>query len=150
MFFVNGTNDFAYWLGSYAKTYDLVGSVKQYRITVNMPHGHEVGWAPKEIGLYIDHYLRGAPALARVSVPEVVGGQVRAGVGGQRRVVEAYLHYTEDTGANEEREWTTMSLSVGSDHVSGSAAPATATIWFVTVVDEEGAVTSSPLVFEGP
>ena len=41
VFFINGTNDFAYPLDSYAKTYGLVKSERDFRITVNMPHGHQ-------------------------------------------------------------------------------------------------------------
>ncbi len=45
--FVNGTNDFAYPLDSYQKSYRLVTSPTTLSVTVNMPHSHPVGWAPK-------------------------------------------------------------------------------------------------------
>ncbi|MDX1947417.1 MAG: alpha/beta fold hydrolase, partial [Pirellulaceae bacterium] len=57
--FVNGTNDFAYPLDSYQKSIDAVPGTKRVRVTVNMPHGHQAGWAPAEIGLFIDQHLRG-------------------------------------------------------------------------------------------
>src|SRR5262249_12413151 len=56
--FVNGTNDFAYPLDSYMKTYHEVPGKKQIRVTVKMPHSHPDGWAPAEIGMFIDQYLR--------------------------------------------------------------------------------------------
>ena len=43
IFFVNGTNDFAYPLDSYMKSYALVPGPRNIRITVNMPHGHSQG-----------------------------------------------------------------------------------------------------------
>ncbi|MEK0447575.1 MAG: hypothetical protein RLZZ399_2896, partial [Verrucomicrobiota bacterium] len=56
--FVNGTNDVHYVLDSYRKSYALVPGEKQIRIQVNMPHGHKAGWAPQEIGLFIDSKCR--------------------------------------------------------------------------------------------
>src|SRR5262249_58009011 len=56
--FVNGTNDAAYPLGSYQKSYRLVRD-RALCVTVNMPHGHPQGWAPVEIGLFVDSVLKG-------------------------------------------------------------------------------------------
>ena len=75
--FVNGTNDPSYPLDSYMKSFDLVRGVKQIRVTVNMPHDHPQGWAPDEIGWFVDHHLRGEPGLPVVGEPRVEGGQVR-------------------------------------------------------------------------
>src|SRR5690606_16319239 len=38
--FLNGTNDFAYPLDSYAKTCQLVQTTKHFSIQLRMPHGH--------------------------------------------------------------------------------------------------------------
>src|SRR6266478_560879 len=62
--FVNGTNDFAYPLDSYQKSYRLVKN-RALCVTVNLPHGHGEGWAPVEIGLFVDQHLRGAKPLAK-------------------------------------------------------------------------------------
>src|SRR5262245_7807203 len=51
--FVNGTNDFAYPLDSYKKSYQLVKD-RNLCVTVKMPHGHSQGWAPVEIGIFAD------------------------------------------------------------------------------------------------
>src|SRR5262249_50279816 len=56
MLFVNGTNDFAYPLDSYQKSYRLVTDRTQC-VTVRMPHGHKQGWTPVEIGLFVDQHL---------------------------------------------------------------------------------------------
>ncbi|CEF49042.1 unnamed protein product [uncultured bacterium] len=64
MLFVNGTNDSAYPLDSYQKSYRLVKN-RNLCVTVNMPHGHSQGWAPKEIGLFVDQHLRGGKPLFR-------------------------------------------------------------------------------------
>jgi dienelactone hydrolase len=56
--FVNGTNDVHYVLDSYMKSFNVVPGEKQMRIQVHMPHGHQAGWAPEEIGLFIDSKCR--------------------------------------------------------------------------------------------
>ncbi len=56
--FVNGTNDLHYPLDSYQKSFDCVPGPKSMRIEVNMPHGHQAGWAAPEIGLFIDSYCK--------------------------------------------------------------------------------------------
>ncbi len=61
--FVNGTNDVHYPLDSYQKSYDVVPGQKQMRIEVNMRHGHPPGWAPQEIGLFIDSFCRNGTPL---------------------------------------------------------------------------------------
>jgi len=64
--FMNGTNDFAYPLDSYQKSYRLVPGRVDVRIELRMPHGHPQGWAPKEIGLYVDSVLRGGDPLPQL------------------------------------------------------------------------------------
>lgn len=73
--FVNGTNDFAYPLDSYQKTYRLVKQ-RDLCVTVNMPHGHPQGWAPIEIGLYVDRYLKSGKPLTRIESSRREGGKV--------------------------------------------------------------------------
>jgi dienelactone hydrolase len=150
MFFVNGTNDFAYWLESYKKTYDLVKSHKNYRITVRMPHGHPQGWEPKEIGLFVDQYLVQGVPLPEISRPEIVDGRIDAAVKTRTKIIKAQLHSTEDTGPSPERKWISRDMQVVGDHIIGDTPPPTVKIWLITATDERDAKVSSPLVFTKP
>src|SRR5436190_14588419 len=69
--FVNGTNDFAYPLDSYQKTYRLVKN-HTLCVTVNMPHGHQQGWAPVEIGRFVDSHLKKGPRLPGLAEMKVL------------------------------------------------------------------------------
>ena len=149
VFFVNGTNDFAYPLDSYAKTYRLVKGERHWRITVKMPHGHQQGWAPKEIGLFVDQYLKEGTALPVVERPEKVEGEVRATVESETKLTSANLHYTTGTGAINKLTWETMPARIDGRQLISAAPPEGATIWFLTVSDSRGAVVSSELVFSG-
>ena len=74
--FVNGTNDKHYPLDSYMKSYEAVPGPKQLRVTVRMPHSHPSGWAPKEIGLFIDSHCRDGVPLPVPGRPVRDGDQV--------------------------------------------------------------------------
>ncbi len=141
--FVNGTNDFAYPLDSYMKSYDAVPGTKQIRVTVNMPHGHPPGWDPKEIGLFIDQHLRGGPPLPEINDPRVENGKVFASVTSPQPLQQAALHYSTDPGPINKRQWTTQPGAVGEQAITADSPPASITAWFMTVTDDRGAVISS-------
>jgi dienelactone hydrolase len=147
VFFVNGTNDFAYPLDSYAKTYGLVNSKRNFRITVNMPHGHKQGWAPKEIGLFVDQYLKGDIPLPTIMRPELAEGEVRVKVKSKTALTSANLHYTKGTVPINKLDWESMSARVEGKRIIAPAPPDEATIWFLTVSDSREAVVSSELIF---
>ncbi len=147
VFFVNGTNDFAYPLDSYAKTYGLVKGKRNLRITVNMPHGHEQGWAPKEIGLFVDQYLKGGIPLATVMKPQLTDGKVRAKVNSKTAVISATLHYTAGTTPINELDWESVPARVEGRFIVSPAPPDEATMWFLTVTDSREATVSSEIVF---
>ncbi len=147
VFFVNGTNDFAYPLDSYAKTYGLVKGGRNIRITVNMPHGHPQGWAPEEIGLFVDEHLKSGIPLPRILFPKAADNQIRARVKAKTRLVSGSLHYTTGNGPINKRQWEKISGRFEGSSVVTPRPPEDATIWFLTVADERGAVVSSELVF---
>ena len=147
VFFVNGTNDFAYPLDSYAKTYGLVKSERNFRITVNMPHGHQQGWAPIEIGLFIDEHLKNGPPLPKILRPQSRNNKIRAKVRAETKLASAALHYTAGTGSINKRKWQTVSGRFEDSSIVITPPPQEATVWFLTIKDERGAVVSSEIMF---
>lgn len=147
VFFINGTNDFAYPLDSYAKTYGLVKSECDFRITVNMPHGHRPGWAPQEIGMFIDHHLNGITPLPTIVNPHLDNGQVQATVRSETPLDSAQLHYTAGTEPINELDWVSISASLEGNQIVSPALPNDATIWFLTVKDDRSAIMSSEVIF---
>jgi dienelactone hydrolase len=147
IFFVNGTNDFAYPLDSYSKTYQLVKSNCNFRITVNMPHGHKQGWAPQEIGLFVDQYLKHTIPLPTVMTPQLTNGQVYVKVKSKTNLTSANLHYTTGTVPVNKLKWKTVAARIDGKRIISPAPPDEATIWFLTASDSRGAIVSSELVF---
>jgi hypothetical protein len=147
VFFINGTNDFAYPLDSYSKTYGLVKGKRNLRITVNMPHGHQQGWAPKEIGLFVDQYLKSGVPLPIVMKPQLTGEKVRARIVSKTTPVSANLYYTTGSAPINKLDWESMPAFVEGKFIVSSAPPDEATIWFLTVTDSREAIVSSELLF---
>ena len=97
---VNGTNDFAYPLDSYKKSYSLVKADRTLCVKVRMPHGHEEGWKPKEIGLFVDGFLAAdkAKPFARISTIQRKGVQASAKIASEVPIKSAGLNYTTGQG----------------------------------------------------
>ena len=139
--FVNGTNDFAYPLDSYQKTYRLVKN-RSLCVIVNLPHGHPQGWAPKEIGLFVDQHLTGGTPLPTIQSAVRKDAQVTVEFKSEQPIQSAGLHYTTDTGEWQKRNWTTAPA-----RIEGNRCIADITgdpqVYFVTLTDDRGATVST-------
>lgn len=146
--FVNGTNDTHYPLDSYMKSFQVVPGFKQLRIVVNMPHGHPAGWAPDEIGLFIDFKCREGIPLPVPGSPISADGQVRVDCDTQTKLKAAQLHYTVDAGLRSERTWQTVPAVVDGATVIVAEPPTEANTWFLTIRDERDAIVSTTVQFQ--
>lgn len=145
---VNGTNDIHYPLDSYLKSFDVVPGRKQMRIEVKMPHGHPPGWAPKEIGLFIDSFCRDGKPLAVPGKITTRGNEVRLTFRSAVPVISATLHYTTDTGLRSRREWKNLPAQIGKGVVTAPKPPADANTWFIALTDDRGAMVTSTVQFQ--
>lgn len=141
---VNGTHDKHYVLDSYAKSYALVPGPRTLRIEPRMSHGHQPGWEPKEIGIYVDSLLIGATPLPQVGSMTVSDdGTVAIDYTSEIPLTKAELHYTSDEGLRTERKWKTLPATIHGDKVIAEGLPAEANTWIVTLTDERDAMVSS-------
>lgn len=143
--FLNGTNDFAYPMDSYAKTCALVQGEKNYSIQIRMRHGH-IFTFPEFYG-FVDQYLRDGIPMPVVARPIVKGGQLTTTVQSKTKLISANLHYT--TGPhpqNKTRAWETIPLKVDGQKIHGAAPPKSATVWYIDVRDERKYLISSEVM----
>lgn len=145
---VNGTNDFAYPLDSYRKSYSLVKGPRTIRVTVKMPHGHRAGWAPKEIGWFIDSIFLKSTPLPKVSNIDRRGATLSATFESPSPVKTARLHYTTDAGPWQKREWKTVPATIDSQkritaRLGKDAADQKRVTAFFTLTDQRGATVST-------
>lgn len=144
---VNGTHDKHYVLDSYAKSYALARGARTLRIEPRMGHSHPAGWAPAEIGIFIDSILRDGTPLPEVGEPELSGGTVTVPFRSPTKVAKAELHFTSGTGTRSEREWSSRAARIEEGRVVADGLPAEANTWLVTLTDERGAMVSSAVGF---
>jgi acetyl esterase/lipase len=145
--FVNGTNDIHYPLDSYQKSFAAVPGQKQMRIEVNMRHGHPPGWAPQEIGLFIDSYCRDGQPLPAPGEPMLIENQVRTPYTSSRPLKSAALHYTIDSGLRSDRKWHSLPAEIKPDAVLCQRPPSEANTWFIALTDDRGAMVTSSVQF---
>ena len=141
--FVNGTNDFAYPLDSYQKCYRLVPGRVDLRIQVRMPHGHGVGWAPKEIGLFADSVLTGGDPLPCLGPLETTGRKARAAFTAKVPVVLGHLHYTSDSGKWQDRKWQSVEAQIRDNAVLATLPDARPLVYYLSVTDRRDAMVST-------
>ena len=148
IFFVNGTNDFAYPLDSFMKSHaDVKHAAKNVRIEVDMKHGHEAGWAPPEIAAFVDAALLGKPALPVIDAPVVDGPVARCRVTAGGPVAKAALLSTSDQGPINKLVWQTVPAEVAADGtLTAPKPPENARAFFFTATTPAGLQVSSPAV----
>jgi dienelactone hydrolase len=143
MFWVTGTNDFAYPLDSYRKSYRAATGPRTLRVTVGMDHGHEHGWEPEEIFMFADHHLRGGEALPSVLKMKMGKGMAEASFESPVEVVEGELHFTADTGSWEHRAWTSVPAKLKGNRVRARLPAERPLACFFTITDARGATVST-------
>ena len=141
--FINGTNDFAYPLDSYRKSCRQVPGRVDLRIEVRMPHGHPQGWAPKEIGLYVDSILKRGDPLPELAPMKTAQGKATATFTAKVPVDKGNLHYTTDTGNWQKRNWQTAEAQLAEGTVSAELPKQRPLVYYLSVTDRRGAMLST-------
>lgn len=141
--FLNGTNDFAYPLDSYRKSYRAVPGRVDLSVQVRLPHGHPQGWAPPEIGLYVDSVLKQGQPLPRLGRLETKDGVASCTVDSKVEVAKAQLHYTADSGEWQKRDWQSIDASLADGRAAAQIPSARPIVYYLTVTDARGAIVST-------
>lgn len=146
--FVAGTNDNSYPLDSYQRSYQAVAGPRTLCITVGMKHSHPAGWAPQEIGLFVDSVLRGGQPLAQfgaVTCDSAWGTKLTASIRSAVPIQSAALHYTTDFKPWRDREWHSVPAHLdATGRIIVAELPVSHGItWFLTATDERGATVST-------
>lgn len=151
--FVNGTNDFAYPLDSYQKSYRLVDDkLRRLCVKVRLPHGHSEGWSIPEVGLFVDSVLKDGQSLPQVGALSVAENSVVTSATSLQKLDKAELHYTTDQGPWQQRQWKSQPAELvaqdadaqGQNYRLAAKLPDhRPLVVFLTVADARGAVVSS-------
>jgi hypothetical protein len=108
-----------------------------------MPHGHREGWAPVEIGLFVDQQLRKGTPLALLEAVKRDGGKVEVKFRSETPVASAALHFTTDTGGWKDRKWQTQPATIDGTTIKAQLPPGRPLVYFLTLTDERKATVST-------
>lgn len=142
---VNGTNDFAYPMDSWKKSYLLPKTDRTLCLRIRMPHGHgAAGENPEEIHVFANSILRNGVPLPRITEQGVAGDAAWAVFKSTVKVTKAELCFTRKTGRWQDREWEAQPAMI--DEVTSKVTatiPADATVFYLNLVDDRDCVVSS-------
>jgi dienelactone hydrolase len=145
MLWVNGTNDFAFPMDSWQKSYRLPEGSRTLSLRMRMAHGHGgAGENPPEIHAVAEALFRGGNPLAQITHCSLESGVLAANFESKEPITKAELSYTNDTGPWVDRHWQTMPAEL--DFSSGTVSakfPATTTVCYLNLFDAKDRVVSS-------
>jgi dienelactone hydrolase len=145
MLWVNGTNDFAYPMDSWKKSWMLPKTPQTLCLRIRMPHGHgPAGENPAEIFTYADSFLNGGKPLARIVGQQTNGDEISATFNAEVPIVNAELCFTRSTGKWQDREWETLAAEVDQATSQVKAkVPSDATVFYLNLFDDRKCAVST-------
>ncbi|MBS0206843.1 MAG: acetylxylan esterase [Planctomycetes bacterium] len=142
---VNGTNDFAYPMNSWQKSYRIPESPRTLCLRVRMPHGHgPAGENPAEIQVYANAVLKKERPLPEITEQGQTGEEAWAKFTASVPIESAELAWTRDTGKWQDRKWEQLPASV--DPVAGRVSakiPVEARVFYLNLYDNRKCAVSS-------
>jgi dienelactone hydrolase len=133
--FLNGSNDFAYPMDSYRKSYELVSpSWRTVSVKVGLKHGHY--WEFSEVDSFVNHALVGSLPLPQLSPLRIHGNNAAARVRSKVPLKKAELHYTTDTGEWQKRQWQTIDAEFKGRKVAAQLPTERPLVCYFSVTDE--------------
>ena len=145
MLWVNGTNDFAYPMDSWRKSYLLPQGPRTLCLRVRMPHGHgPAGENPEEIHRFANSVLKGESPLPRIVEQGEADGEVWATFESSVPITKAELNFTRDAGRWQERMWESVpaELDLTAKRIHAKV-PSDATTFYLNLFDDRNCAVST-------
>jgi dienelactone hydrolase len=142
---VNGTNDFAYPMDSWQKSYRITQGPHTLCLRVRMPHGHgAAGENPAEIHAFAESLLYGGTSLARITGQGRQQDQAWVTYESQAPIVRAELTFTRDEGKWQQRKWEAVAAELdATTHRATARLPAGVKVYYLNLFDNRDLAVSS-------
>lgn len=151
IFWLNGSNDFAFTLNAQRRSSELVTSPQTLLVKIRMPHGHE-GPArdTREIFAFADSIVKKGPKLPQFTRHGYHAAQAWADLAAPKKIREATLHYTTNSGRWQDRQWLEEPAEIDAAQGRVTAKiPSGTKACFFTVTNAEGLSASTEYVAPG-
>lgn len=145
MLWVNGTNDFAYPMDSWQKSYRLPPGPRTLSLRVRMPHNHAPdGEGPEEIRWFADSLFGRGEPLAKITKQGLTDTEIWAEYQSSTPITRAEVCYTRDVGKWQERNWETLPAVIEPTTNRVSAPPPDGMkVGYLNLIDDRGAIVST-------
>lgn len=140
--FLNGSNDFAYPLDSYRRSYQLVKGPMTLSVKIGLPHGHI--WTFGEVDAFVDGVLKGGEPLPSLSPMTIDRDTAAASYSAKIAVKKGELHYTTDGGPWQKRVWKSVPADPSEGRVAAKLPAERPLVFFLLVTDERGLTVATP------
>lgn len=147
MCWLNGTNDFAYFMESHQRSYRLPSGPRTVCIRFEMPHGHGgLGENPRELHVFADAMCKGEQPLARFVACLTEEKTLVATYESSRPIMRAELLFTRATGYGADRKYNVIPATHDANACRVSATiPLETTACFLNIYDDRDCVVSTEM-----
>lgn len=143
MLWVTGSNDFAYPLTAWQRSYRRAQGPRTLCVRLRMPHGHGgAGENPEEIRVFADSILRGGEKLTSIRQTGREGAMVWAAYDSKAPLAKAELNYTKDEGRWQDRKWASIPANLA-EGKAVSSLPEGTRVYYFNLFDGHGCVVST-------
>ena len=142
--FLNGSNDFAYPLDSYQKSYLAVKGPMTLSVKVRLPHGHI--WTFNEVDCFVDSVLKGGDPLPKLQPMKISGAGVTTAFAARIPLTKAELNYTTDSGEWSKRLWKTVPAAMVDGEVTARLPLERPLVGYLSVTDQRDVTVTTPHV----
>ena len=142
---VNGTNDFAYPMDSWQKSYRLPKGPRTLCLRIRMPHGHgAAGENPEEIHVFANQLLKQGKPLPTITEQGHSADEAWATFQSDVPITKAELAFTRDIGKWQDRKWESLSAEIvtAGNRVTAKLPP-DAKVFYLNLFDDRNCAVSS-------
>ena len=142
---VNGTNDFAYPLDSWQKSYRQPKTDRTLCLRIRMPHGHgPVGENPEEIHVFANQFLKAGQPMVKITEQGHSADEAWATFKSEVAITKAELSFTRDVGKWQTRKWEQMDAAIDAKTARVTAKiPADAKVFYLNLFDDRQCAVST-------
>jgi hypothetical protein len=132
--FLNGSNDFAYPMDSFRKSYECVRpALRTVSVKPRLKHGHY--WDIGEVDAFVDSILKDGPPVPRLEPMKIAGSTATARVASSGPIKKVELHFTTGTGDWQKREWKTVGAVLTNGSISAQLPAERPLVCYLSVTD---------------
>lgn len=143
MLWLTGTNDFAFTLRAWQRSYRAAPGTAALSLRVRMPHGHGgAGENPEEIRAFADSIVGTGAPLVRVLEQGIDKQAAWARYVSDTPLTRAELNFTRGSGRWQDRLWETTPAVIADGRVTAEL-PAGATVCYFNLVDARSLIVST-------